>query len=266
MSWSRCISSLGCPELSLDAAMALAAKHDVPLIELRALGGTVDLPAYFTAEFGSPAVLAARRRESPVRIVAFNTSLRLAGAAAAEREQLVALAPWAEALGVRWLRVFDGGKRADAAEFAEAAETVFWWRTLCLRHGWQLDFMVETHDSLFTADAIGRFLTAVPHMAILWDAHNTWKKSGEDPLVTWQSIRPHVMHIHVKDSISVPSARHPYTYVLPGDGNFPIAPVLRALDEDRFVGGVSLEWEKMWHPYLPSLDEALTTAAARNWW
>ena len=75
-----------------------------------------------------------------------------------------------------------------------------------------------------------------------------------------------MVHVHVKDSVGIPSARHPFTYVLPGDGGFPIAPVLAALRADHFAGAVSLEWEKQWHPYLPSLDEALTTAAARGWW
>jgi sugar phosphate isomerase/epimerase len=121
--------------------------------------------------------------------------------------------------------------------------------------------MVETHDSLLTAAAIARFQAAAPATAILWDAHHTWRKGGEDPLVTWRAIHSGVVHVHVKDSIGVPSARHPFTYVLPGDGEFPAAPLLATLQADGFAGPVSLEWEKQWHPYLPSLDTALTVAA-----
>ena len=80
------------------------------------------------------------------------------------------------------------------------------------------------------------------------------------------AIRPAVVHVHVKDSISVPSAKHPFTYVLPGDGDFPIRPLLTALEADRFAGPVSLEWEKVWHPYLPPLEHALWTAGERGWW
>lgn len=266
MPYSRCFSSLGCPELSLDAAFALASRHGIPLVELRALGGSVDLPAYFASQFGSPAQLAAHMRESAVRIVAFNASLHLASPTPAERDQLVAFAPWAEALGVRWLRVFDGGKSANAAEFADAAATVRWWNELRREHGWRAELLVETHDSLFTADAIRRFLTALPGTAILWDSHHTWKKGGEDPVVTWRAIRESVVHVHVKDSIGVASARHPFTYVLPGDGEFPMAALVGALRADDFTGPVSLEWEKLWHAYLPPLDDALALAAARNWW
>ncbi|MBL9188288.1 MAG: sugar phosphate isomerase/epimerase [Opitutaceae bacterium] len=262
----RCFSSLGCPAASLDETLALARAQGVAGVELRALGGTVDLAAYFTAAYGTPAGLAARLRDEPVRVVALNASLHLAGATPAERAQLAGLAPWADAIGARWLRVFDGGQAADAAEFADAAETLAWWRALRREHGWQAEVMVETHDSLWTAAAIGRFRAVLPDVAILWDAHHTWRKGGEDPVATWRAIRTGVVHVHVKDSVPVPSAKHPFTYVLPGDGGFPMAALRAALQADGFAGPVSLEWEKMWHPYLPPLEEALRVAEERRWW
>jgi sugar phosphate isomerase/epimerase len=132
--------------------------------------------------------------------------------------------------------------------------------------GWRVDVMIETHDALTTAAAIRRLLAVVPDAAILWDSHHTWKKGGEDPVVTWRAIRGHVVHVHVKDSVSVPSARHPFSYVSPGEGEFPMTPLMAELRAANFPGPVSLEWERMWHPYLPPLDEALTVAAARGWW
>jgi sugar phosphate isomerase/epimerase len=267
MAFSRCFSTLGCPDLSLDETLALATRHGVDAVELRALGGTVELPKYFAAEFGSPGKLAARVRGQSVRIASLDTSLHLAGGAAGERDAFLEFLPWAEALGVPWLRVFDGkAPLAEPRAIAEAAESVGWWRELRRARGFQADIMVETHDVLFTAAAIRRFLVAAPGTAILWDAHHTWKKGGEEPVATWRDIWAAVPHVHVKDSVAVPSARHPFTYVLPGDGAFPIAPLLAALNADAFAGAVSLEWEKLWHPHLPPLDVALSTAAQRRWW
>lgn len=264
----RCFSSLGCAELSLEQTFALAVRHGVPLVELRALGGTVDLATTFTATYGTPERLAAwlRARAASVSVVAFNASLKLAEPTAADRAQLEGLAAWADAAGVPWLRVFDGGKAADDAEFAAAGATLRWWHELRRARGWRVDLMVETHDSLFTAEAMRRFLARLPGTAILWDAHHTWRKGGEDPLVTWPAIRRDVVHVHVKDSIAVPSGRHPFTYVLPGDGGFPARPLLAALEAGGFAGAVSLEWERLWHPYLRSLDDALRIAAERRWW
>ena len=267
MSLVRCFSTLGCPDLSLEETLALAAKHRIDAVELRALGGTVELPAYLQARYGSPEALARQVKAQPVRIASFDTSWHLSGWPADERDAFLAFVPWAEALGVPWLRVFDGKASLEQpAAVAEAAESVRWWREVRRERGYRADVMVETHDSLFTAAAIQQFQAAAPGSAILWDSHHTWKKGGEDPVVTWRAIRGGVAHVHVKDSVAVASARHPFTYVLPGDGGFPIAALLAALRADGFNGAISLEWEKMWHPYLPPLDTALATAAARGWW
>lgn len=262
----RAFSSLGCPEFNLDQTLALAAKHRIDAVELRALGGTVELPAYFIQHFGTPEVLAERVQASGVKVAAFDASLRLIGGTPNERQQLVAFGRWAEALGVKWLRVFDGGKTGDAAEREEALQTLAWWQGVRRERDWQVNVMIETHDSLFNAAAILRFLEAAPGTAILWDSHHTWRKGGEEPLETWRAIRSHVVHVHVKDSVGLPSAKHPFTYVLPGTGEFPITPLMAALRADQFAGPVSLEWEKHWHPYLLPLDEALTAADARGWW
>jgi sugar phosphate isomerase/epimerase len=264
----RCFSSLGCPDDSLDATLALAARHGIPAVELRTLGGSIDLPAYLAAAYGTPDRLAAHVRAThpTVQIAAFDASLHLVGATAAERAELAALAPWADALGVPWLRVFDGGRRADPAEIAEAVALLQWWRAQGRAHGWRVRLMVETHDSLLTAAAIGRLVAAAPGTLILWDSHHTWRKGGEDPVDTWRAIRDHVVHVHVKDGTGAPSARHSYTYVLPGDGEFPMAALRAALCADGYAGRVSLEWERKWHPYLPPLEAALQTAAARGWW
>lgn len=256
---------MGCPELDLAAAAALARRHGLAAIELRALAGNLDLPAQLAATYGTPAQLAELRPAGAVRVIAFCTSLKAVGGTEAEREAFLKFIPWAEALGVPWLRVFDSGQTGDPAELAEAAATVRWWRELRTRHGWKTDIMIETHDTLLTGAAVRRFLAAAPGTAIRWDSHHTWKKGGEDPLVTWAAIKDAVVSIDVKDSVSRPSANHAWTYVRPGEGEFPMAP-LREILAAEYAGPVSLEWEKLWHPYLAPLQEALTAAEKNRWW
>jgi len=265
VSYQRAFSTLGCAELSLAEAINLGARHDVDGVEVRALAGSLDVPAALTAEFGTPPEFARRVRDGRQRVVSLDTSLRLIGGTDGERAAFLKFVPWAEAAEVRWLRVFDGGHAADDMEIAAAVETLEWWGRLRAQHGWQVDVMVETHDSLFTAAKIRRLTDALPHVAVLWDAHHTWKRGGEDPVITWSAIAPRVVHVHVKDSVSRPSGQHPYTYVLPGTGEFPAAPLLARLRHE-FSGPVSLEWERLWHPDLPTLDAALTAAAQCRWW
>lgn len=264
----RGLSTLGCAELSLGAALVLGARHGVRCFELRALGGSLDLPAQLARECGTPAEFAARVCGAGAEIVALDTSVKLMGGTRVEREALGALAPWADAVGARWLRVFDGGAALDDAALDEAAETLAWWRGVREENGWAAELMIETHDLLLDAERIRRFLVAMPGdpPAILWDAHHTWRKGGEDPVATWRGIGSHVVHVHVKDSRATVDAAPGWSYGLPGTGEFPMARLRAAVEADGYAGVVSLEWERHWHPELPPLEEALRAAKQARWW
>lgn len=259
-------STLGCAELGLEEALALAARHGLDAIEIRALGGTIDLSAYFTERFGTPAGLARVLHRSPVAVCAFNTSLRLVGATSEAKEAFLRYLPWAEAAGIPSLRVFDGGTTGDAGEIGEALSTVNWWRETARREGFTADIVVETHDFLVYPEALGRFLEAAPDCALIWDTHHTWRKGGQNPAETWKQLRHNTRHLHVKDSVSKPSGKLPYSYVLPGTGEFPMQALLSMLAADRYAGVMSLEWERLWHPQLPLLDLALEEARRTDWW
>jgi sugar phosphate isomerase/epimerase len=262
----RTFSTLGCPDASLDEILRLAQQHACAL-ELRAIGGTLDVPAYLAGTCGTPAAWAEKVRAAGVRVVALDTSFRLMAASAEDRAALLEFVPWAEALGGVSLRVFDAGTSLTEAEVTAGVAELCWWQEQKQANGWRSELMIETHDALVSTGAISRFVAAAPAgTRILWDALHTWSKGGEDPVQTWRQIKSSVVHVHVKDSISRPSERHPYTYVLPGDGEFPMAPLLAALRADGFAGPLSLEWERKWHPYLPPVEDALVAAAQRQWW
>jgi sugar phosphate isomerase/epimerase len=261
-------STLGCPEMSLDDAIALAARHGLHTLELRVLNNSTDLPAWFQEHYGTPAGLAAHLKHRHMKVCAMGTSFKLIGNDDVDRAQLVNFVKWADEADVLWLRVFDGGKTGNDDEIAEAAETLKWWREQRLKNAWAVDLMMETHDSMLTSDRLRALVAKCPQISILWDAHHTWKKGGEDVATTWKAIRNHTIHVHVKDSVSKesPSGSHPYTYVMPGDGEFPMNDLLNALKTDKYHGVMSLEWERMWHPYLPELDKALYHAKQTRWW
>ncbi|MGH8019774.1 MAG: sugar phosphate isomerase/epimerase family protein [Opitutaceae bacterium] len=262
--WS--FSSLGCPELDLDGIFALAREAGIAVVELRAIGGTIDLPAYFAKTFGSPAAFAAHVGKSGVGIASLDTSFRIIDGDAAARAQLLDFLPWAEALGGVPLRVFDGGTTLDEHARAAIRETVQWWDHTRAAAGWRSSWIIETHDCLFTAAAIEAVMREAPEsVRLLWDSHHTWKRGGEEPVETWKTIRPWVRHVHVKDSVSRPSARHPFSYVFLGEGEFPLRALIDALRDDAFDGILSLEWERMWHRELPPLEQALDRARRDGW-
>lgn len=261
----RGFSTLGCVELSLDAAMALGAANGLSRMELRGLDGSLDLPTALVRSCGTPREASARMATAPVSIAALDTSWRLIGSGRPARQDLLSYAAWAEAVGARWLRVFDGGTTLARDELEAAAAWLAGWRELRESEGLRVDLMIETHDTLLDAARIGHFVAAMPGPApsLLWDAHHTWRKGGEDPLVTWPAIRHHVVHVHVKDSLRTPDGS--WRYTLPGDGDFPMLGLRQALAQD-FAGTVCLEWERHWHPELPPLSAALEAADRRGWW
>lgn len=260
----RAFSTLGCPDLDLEGIIRLALLHGIGVVELRALGGTIDLPRALSSLGYSAGGLFLRARESGVSFVSMDTSLSLIGASDSDVEEFLAFVPWAEAMGIPWLRVFDGGETCDGAEIARAAAVVSRWKEIRSSRGWKADIMVETHGALSTSRSIERFVEAVPGVRILWDTHHTWRAGGERPSDTWRAIAPSVVHIHVKDSRAAEPGR-PVCYRLPGTGDFPMKELLGAIN-GSFSGGVSLEWERIWHPELPSLDEALRSASSLSWW
>ncbi len=264
----RTFSTLGCPEVDLDHAIAIATRHGFHSLELRTLGGTTDLPAWFQTHYGSPAGLAAHLQQRHFKVCALGTSFKLVGRDGIDRAQLGQFVRWADECDVPWLRVFDGGKTGDANEVAEAASTLDWWREERIRNNWAVELMVETHDGFVTSAALHGLIAKCPRINLLWDVHHTWKKGGEAPAETWKTIRNHVVHLHVKDSISrpAPTGTQAYTYVLPGEGEFPMGGLRELLEQDKFDGVISLEWERMWHPYLPEIDKALHHAARNRWW
>ena len=263
----RAFSTLGCPELDLEGTLSLAARFGLGAVELRALEGTVDVPGVLARTFGAPARLAERMHGSAVAVAAFGTSMRLMSPPRpGDRDALLAYVPWAEAAGAPLLRVFDGGAGADDAECRRARDTLAWWAELRAARGWRVDLAIETHDSLVTTSALARFLDAVPDAQLLWDTHHTWRRGGAGPDETWMAIGARVRHVHVKDSADAPGADPPFRYVRPGRGAFPMHDLRAVLAGAGFDGVMSLEWERMWHPELPPLADALEDAASGSWW
>lgn len=261
-------STLGCPELGLDDICGLAREFGISSIELRATESTVDVPKLFRERFGKPESLAHYLEDQQVSICCLDSSLKLIENDDTSRKAFLEFLPWADAIGTQYLRVFDGGSVSEGLNdeaYETAQETIHWWTLEKAQNGWKADIAVETHDAFVSSHSIDRILESNPTLKIIWDTHHTWKKSNETVETSWNHLAPNVCHVHIKDSISVPSARHPFTYVNLGEGEFPIEETLQLLQNRGYTGPVSIEWERMWHPYLGNIKETLQKARDLGW-
>jgi sugar phosphate isomerase/epimerase len=264
-----CFSTMGCPEASLADACSLAAEFFIPAIELRSLGNTIELPKLFSESGWTPAAVNKICARNSVRLAGAGSSFKLISPDPAERAALAEFCGWADALAIPFVRIFGGGKWGTpltAEDFQNAVRNLEWWRAEKSARGWRHELLLETHDCFAASEPCLRLneLLREP-LNLIWDSHHTWRYAGENPADTWRRIGRFVRHVHIKDSIDQPGARHPYTYVLCGEGQMPLAETVGILRANKFTGCVSLEWEKLWHTHLPPLSVALDGLRKQPW-
>lgn len=264
-----CFSSLGCPDLTLVEAVSLARKYGLTSLELRTLGGSMDLPGYLAGIRGGWESTASYLLEQGMQVRVLGTSLKLSENSEKERAEFLGYARLAEALSAPYLRVFGGGlwpTPLGEDAWNQAIETCLWWQRIKEEVGFKCELLLETHDAFSGSSPCLELMDRLGSpLHLIWDSHHTWRLGGEMPQVSWERLQAHVRHIHFKDSIEVPSARHPFTYVLPGSGEMPVEEFWAVLEAGHYDGVVSLEWEKKWHPYLPDLQEALEACMWKGW-
>ena len=268
LSWG--FSTLGCPELSLPQICELLSEFNLHELELRAADGRIDLPQWAVDTGWSQSRAAALMAQHDVHFRVAGSSFKIVGNNEKSRLEMLAFCEWANAWGARYVRAFGGGtwgKALTDADYEQGAQTVAWWQQEKKQRGWRIELLLETHDAFSASRPCRDLVARLPEpIGIIWDTHHTWRRSGEAPRDSWALLSPWIRHVHVKDSISKPSAQHPYTYVLPGDGEMPLGQIVEILSEHQFTGTVSLEWERLWYPDLPPLREALARMQAQPWY
>lgn len=269
MNWS--FSTLGCPQANWDEVMQLAERFSVPSVELRMLDGTDQLAQTFKNHFLTPAHAFEVQKGWSTRVCALGSSCRMIGGSPREWEGLLALAPWAEAMQIPYLRVFDSHALPEGLQeshFLEAEGFLRRWQEIKIANHWDVELVIETHSALTSAPSILKLQKKLATPAwLLWDSHHTWFKGGESPAITWPQIKTWVRHIHFKDSLRPdPGQPEANRHVLPGQGEYPFEILFSQLKDVGFSGAVSLEWEKHWQPGLPSIESALKACRAQGWW
>ena len=74
----------------------------------------------------------------------------------------------------------------------------------------------------------------------LWDMHHPYRDFDESADSTIKNLGTYVKHVHLRDSDDKD------TYNLIGEGNLPVADMIRALGSINYDGFVSLEWKPEW--------------------
>jgi sugar phosphate isomerase/epimerase len=257
------LSTLGCPNWSLEQIVAVAREHGYGGLDFRGLGAEIDVTRLPAFNDDLPATIDLLKRHE-LRVACFNTSVTLV-TPAPERWQMMLdecqrNARLCERLHTRFIRVFGGQLPRDVTHDEAIVLARRHARQLvkvCQPYGCQI--VLETHDywspSSRAMELVHEF--APDEVGLLWDIEHPWRKN-ETPIATYETLKRYLKHVHFKDSHRVPDPNRPEGRSIPkliGEGELPVADFWRVLTENQYDGWVTLESEKRWHADGPEPEQ-----------
>ncbi len=262
--------TLGCPSWDLETICRRGNEYGFDGVDFRGLLDEIDvtkLPA-FTSDAATTRQML---DDAGLAVSAISTSIKVCDAAsfAANLDEARRTIEVARNFGAENVRVFGGGdaNAHSLAELAAVGQSCVD-GILALDGADSLHWLFETHDNWIRAADCTLLLDRIDHPAFgaLWDMGHTARVGGETPEESYAAIGPRVGYTHVKDAVYDPS--HPeamkdgWRYVLPGEGELPLAEAIGVLHQHGYDGWITFENEKRWHPTLPDPEIAFPAFAA----
>ena len=244
-----CVSTLGCPDWSLEQIVARAHEYGFGGLEIRGIRREFDFAKIPAFEREALPRTKALFEEAGLDVVVLGLSAKFSSADALEREQNLKSAyeavKLAQKLGVPYVRVFGGSVPPEIDR-----DDVVAWVGDCLRALAEyaddrgVSPLLETHDSWVTGQDVAALLNRAEHrrLGVIWDVRHSFH-AGEPLAETLDRLRPWIRHVHIKDE-------GPEGYCFLGQGAVPNQEAMRLLLNAGYTGYFSLEWEKAWKPEL----------------
>jgi sugar phosphate isomerase/epimerase len=85
-----------------------------------------------------------------------------------------------------------------------------------------------------------------------------WSVTKEPPALVYDKLKKYIRHTHIKDG---KFADGKINYTLMGEGETPVFAAIDVLVKAGYKGYYSFEWEKLWHPEIPSPEIAFPNYA-----
>jgi len=254
-------STLGCPHWGLAEIARAARKFDYEGIELRALGGSINLldrPELQPDAIEETRTLLLRQN---LAICCVDTSCSFDAIDERTRQENVEIAlkhcAIAEGLGAPLIRVFPneiprGATREETRDRIAASL-----RELSARAPSGIRVGLETHGDFATGSAVAEIvrLAGQSNLAIIWDVANSFA-AGDSIAESGSAVAPYLAHVHLRDARPKTNEAL-WQPVLAGEGQVPLRQAIETLRTMNYEGYVSFEWEKHWHPEIEEPEVAL---------
>ena len=253
-------TTLGCPDWPFQKIMDEAGRLGFDALEIRGVDGVMraeNIPLFFPENLAGTLDALAQRK---LGLIGFGTSAKFHdpdGYEAAVDEGKKAIDVCARA-SIPYIRVFGDAIAGEAVRDGVIGRVVSGIRALCdYADGKGVEVLLEIHGNFNTIENVGAVIDGLKDcrgFGILWDIEHSDKTYGDGWRDFYACIKPYIKHVHVKDHVRNNGA---FELCLMGEGDIPIADIVKTLNADGYTGYYSLEWEKKWHPELPEPDIAL---------
>jgi sugar phosphate isomerase/epimerase len=261
MGMKLAFSTLGCPNWDLEQIAEAAEQLGYTGVELRALGGSLDLLGRPELRPTQLTNTRAYLDEHGVEVCCVDTSCTFHSPDKAERlaqmELAVAHGELASSLGARLIRVFPdkiqpGAHRDETRDYISDSL-----RRIAERMPHEVDVALETHGDFAQAEASAEIVSLANHpkVKLIWDVANS-VAAGDSIEEAAKIVEPYLVHVHLRDARPVVGSEH-WLPVLAGRGEVSFAETLANLHKLSYDGFISFEWEKYWHPEIEDPEIAL---------
>jgi sugar phosphate isomerase/epimerase len=254
-------STLGCPNWELEQIAEVACNLGYDGIELRAVGGDLDLLG--RNEFKPHALETTHRRlvDQNISVCCVDSSCTFDSPDADERSRQIELAvrhsELAAALRAPLIRVFPDKVRAGVTRAETRHNIAACLRKVAERAPPEVRVGLETHGDFARGAATAEIVKLAEHpkVAVIWDVANSLA-AGDSIEHAARAVSPYLAHVHLRDARAVDCSEH-WLPVLAGHGQVSFAAAVAALQSLNYDGYISFEWEKYWHPEIEEPEVAL---------
>ena len=253
-------STLGCPTWELAQIGEAARSLGYDGIELRAVGGDLNLLA--RREFKEE--LTATKQwfvEQQISVCCVDSSCTFDSLQADERRKQVDIAvkhsELAAALGAPLIRVFPD-KVQNGSTPAETRDNIAaCLRDIAERSPAAVRIGLETHGDFAKGEIAAEIVKLAAHrnVALIWDVANSLA-AGDSIENAARAVSPYLAHVHLRDACPVEGSEY-WLPVLAGRGQVSFAATFAVLEKLNYDGFISFEWEKYWHPEIEDPEVAL---------
>jgi sugar phosphate isomerase/epimerase len=254
-------STLGCPDWGLERIAQAAHSYGYGAIELRAVGGDLDLLK--RPEFQAGTVETTRRwlADQTLSICCIDTSCTFDSRDADERRKQVEVAlrhcELATALGAPLIRIFPDKIETGATRNETRDNIAACLLEVAQRGPSDVRIALETHGDFARGYLAAEIMSLAnhPNVALIWDVANS-VAAGDSIEESASEVGPYLAHVHLRDARAVKDQEH-WLPVLAGRGAVSFTAAVKALRGLGYNGYVSFEWEKYWHPEIEEPEVAL---------